>query len=78
VVVFVVHNERIKLMATWFNALATALIAAGFFGPLAALVYQVVPLNIGAVYLMGIAFGCFVLGIAIHLVGRAVLGRLRE
>ena len=45
---FLVHNERTKLTATWFNGLATALIAAGFFAPLAALFYGLTELRIGA------------------------------
>ena len=43
-----VHNERTKLTATWINTLATALVAAGFFAPVAALAYGISPLPIGA------------------------------
>jgi hypothetical protein len=36
---FLVHNERTKLTATWLNTLATALIAAGVFAPAVAALY---------------------------------------
>ena len=38
---FLIHNERTKLTAAWFNTLATALVAAGTFGPFAAQGYGV-------------------------------------
>jgi hypothetical protein len=44
---FLVHNERTKLTATWLNALATALIAAGLFAPFAALFYGLTELRVG-------------------------------
>jgi hypothetical protein len=75
---FLVHNERTKLTASWLNGLATALIAAGFFGPMAALVYQVVPLTVQSGYVIAIAFGCFALASVLHLFGIVYLRRLRE
>jgi hypothetical protein len=38
---FLIHNERTKPMANWFNALAAALVTAGVFAPLAAFFYGV-------------------------------------
>ncbi|MFA6264938.1 MAG: hypothetical protein WC670_04385 [Pseudolabrys sp.] len=38
---FLVHNERTKLMANWFNTLAAALLTAGVFAPVAALFCRV-------------------------------------
>lgn len=75
---FLVHNERTKLTATWFNTLATALIAAGFFGPVAALVYQIAPISIGTAYVTAVAFCCLGLGGVLHLIGFVFLRRLRE
>ncbi len=75
---FLVHNERTKLTASWFNALATALIAAGFFAPAAALLYGLTPLGIGLQYMIALALGCLGLGTGIHVIGRTVLRRLRE
>jgi hypothetical protein len=53
-----VHNERTKLIASWLNTLATALIAAGFFAPAAALVYGLSHPAIGAGYMLALAVGC--------------------
>lgn len=73
-----VHNERTKLTATWFNTLATALIAAGTFAPLAALFYGLTNTPIDGTYLAAAASGTLAFGLGLHLVGRAFLGKLRE
>ena len=75
---FLVHNERTKLTAAWFNTLATALVAAGTFAPLAALLYGFSSATAGRSSLAVSAGVCFVGGIALHLGGRALLRRLRE
>jgi hypothetical protein len=74
---FLVHNERTKLTAAWFNTLAAAVIAAGLFGPVAALVYQLAPVTIGTGYMIAVAFGCLALGGVLHLLGLVFLRRLR-
>jgi hypothetical protein len=76
--VFLVHNERTKLTAAWLNTLATALVAAGLFAPVAALVYGLSQPTLGAAYLVGLALGCLVVGIGLHMTGRVLLGKLRE
>jgi hypothetical protein len=73
-----IHNERTKLTATWFNTLATALVAAGVFAPAAAFIYGFSTLPIGSVYILTPPLICFSLGFAIHYLARALLGRLRE
>lgn len=75
---FLVHNERTKLTASWLNALATALLAAGAFAPGAALIYRLTPVGIGPRYMIAVAVGCFIIGGALHLLGRIFLRRLRE
>ena len=75
---FLVHNERTKLTATWFNTLATALVAAGTFAPIAALLYGFSSTTIDRSFLTMSAGVCFVGGIALHLGGRVLLRRLRE
>jgi len=72
------HNERTELTATWFNTLATALVAAGGFAPGAALFWGLSPPAIGAAYMLVAMFGCFALGLSLHFAGRAFLRRLRE
>jgi hypothetical protein len=76
--VFLVHNERTKLTATWLNALATALVAAGTFAPLAALMYGFSAPAANQIVLGGLALVCFVAGLCLHWGGRAYLKRLRE
>jgi hypothetical protein len=53
-----VRNERTKLTAAWLNTLATALVAAGFFAPAAALLYGLSQPVIGFGYMLALAFGC--------------------
>ena len=75
---FLVHNERIKLTASWLSAIGTALVAAGVFAPVAAFMYGLsrpeppgLPLSVATI-------ACFVVGVALHVLGRLALGRLRE
>lgn len=72
-----VHNERIKLTASWLNALASAAAAAGVIAPLAAGFYGVAnaPAS-GALLLAGAAIWLFV-GIGLHFAARHVLRNLR-
>ena len=73
-----VHNERTKLTASWLNALATALLAAGAFAPAAAWLYGLSALPIGAGYLSALACACLVAGVGLHFIGLSILGSLRE
>ena len=54
-----IHNERTKLTATWLNTLATALVAAGTFAPLAALLYGIAALPVGSFYVSALGIFCF-------------------
>ncbi len=74
--VSLVKNERTRLTANWLNALSTALIAAGFFAPGAALLYGLAQFATGFPYMLALALGCVALGAAIHVIARGVLGRL--
>ena len=73
-----VTKSSTKLTASWLNALATALIAAGGFAPAAAWIYGLSALPIGAFDLSAIALACTGVGIGLHVSALAVLGRLRE
>jgi hypothetical protein len=73
-----VFNERTKHTASWFNALATALIAAGAFAPAAAALYGISMPATGGGYLLVLMVGCFAIGASLHVFGRVLLGRLRE
>lgn len=73
-----IHNERTKLTASWLNTLATALVAAGVFAPLAAWTYGLSELPVSGAGLAAIAVACGVAGGSLHVTGVALLGRLRE
>ena len=75
---FLIHNERTKLTASWFNTLATALVAAGTFAPLVALLYGFSAPAANQVVLVALAFACLGAGVCLHWGGRAYLKRLRE
>ncbi|AXK80765.1 hypothetical protein DW352_09740 [Pseudolabrys taiwanensis] len=75
---FLVHNERTKLTASWLNTIATALIAAGAFAPAAAWLYGLSSLPVGAFYVSVLAFACGTVGVSLHMSALAMLGRLRE
>jgi hypothetical protein len=76
--VHLVHNERTKLTATWFNTLASAFVAAGLFAPLAAAIYGLAELRIGTGFVLGVILVCVTGGLFLHLIGRRFLGSLRE
>jgi hypothetical protein len=75
---FLVHNERTKLTATWLNTLATALVAAGTVGPFAARLYGFSNAPLDGAYLTISAGICFLGGLSLHLGGILFLRRLRE
>ena len=72
-----VHNERTKLTATWFNTLATALVATGGIAPVAAWLYGIADLKIEKLWAVSLASICVTLGAILHMIGRRFLGRLR-
>jgi hypothetical protein len=73
-----VANERLKLTASWFNALATALVAAGAFAPAAAVLYGLSAPALGGARTIALGLVCVLVGVGLHLAGRAMLKRLRE
>jgi hypothetical protein len=75
---FLIANERTKLTASWLNALATALVAAGVFAPAAALVYGLSQVTMSRWTMVALALSCVGAGGGLHLFGRVILGSLRE
>ena len=73
-----IHNERTKLTASWFNTMAAAFVGAGLFAPLAALAYGLAELRIGVSTVVGMVTVCVAGGAILHVIGWTVLGRLRE
>jgi hypothetical protein len=72
----VIHNERTKITATWLNGLATAATAAGAIAPAAAASYGISGGQFGWRFVVGTVTWLSV-GLALHLLARRVLGRLR-
>lgn len=73
-----VKNERTKLIAALFNALAVAVVAAGLFAPAAAMVYGISSLKLGAVYFATVILVCVGAGALLHWIGLSILRRLQE
>jgi len=72
------HAPGTKLTASWLNAIATALMAAGAFAPAAAWLYGLSSLPVGAFYVSMLAIACAAVGASLHISALAMLGRLRE
>ena len=78
IAVSLIHNERTKLTAAFVNTLATALVAAGGFAPLAAIIYGISNQHVAGTYVAFVIVVCIMIGVFLHWVGRALLGSLRE
>jgi hypothetical protein len=73
-----VRNEKRKLSASWCNTLATAVLTAGAFAPLAALFYELTNSTVDRRFLLSSTGICVVGGFALHFFGRFLLERLEE
>jgi hypothetical protein len=75
-----IHNERWKLTATWVNAVGVGIVIAGSVTPIVALAYglRAGPQPIGAGTIIVLTLVWILIGLALHLMARALLGRLRE
>jgi hypothetical protein len=72
------RNERRKLTASWFNARATALMAAGVFAPAASQIYGFGSNRADQTLVLISSAVCLAVSLILHLVGRQVLGGLEE
>ena len=71
-----IHNERIKYLATLVNTVASATIVAGVIAPLIAFTYGVSGPGGGRVAI-AISLVWLFTGAALHYAVRIILGRLR-
>ncbi|MBR0779658.1 hypothetical protein JQ625_32970 [Bradyrhizobium diazoefficiens] len=71
-----IRNEHAKLIATWFNTVGAAIIAAGTFVPAAQAIFSILPPSVDNGLVVGIGGVCVAAGIALHLMGHLVLGAL--
>ena len=72
-----VNNERWKLTATALNGVAIGVMVAGFIAPIIAVSYDVSTTPTSG-YFVAIGTVWFSTAIALHIVARALLGRLKE
>jgi hypothetical protein len=68
-----IHNERTKLSATWLNGLA----AIGGFAPTVSYFAEQNQQTLPAITSLAVAVACLTMSIALHLVARTLLGRLK-
>jgi hypothetical protein len=71
-----IHNERMKLTATWLNT-AAATLAGGVIAPVAATTYGAIGAPLTGLLPVAIGFGWLLAALCLHLFARAVLWRLR-
>ncbi|PYE90122.1 hypothetical protein C7477_102212 [Phyllobacterium leguminum] len=75
-----IHNERWKLTANWLNTVAAGTIIAGSLSPLVATTYGLptAAALFPAWLIVALPFVWISVGIMLHMVARAILGRLKE
>ena len=71
------RNEHMKLVANWCNTLATGVITAGVFVPIAQEIFNILPKDTDFGLVAGIGVVCFAVGLGIHIVAHLFLGALR-
>jgi len=72
-----IHNERMKLLATGLNNLAVATLVAGILAPIAGVLYGTSSASGNRGWLL-VTLIWLCAGFGLHVLGRIVLGRLRE
>jgi hypothetical protein len=73
-----VRNERRKLTVSWFNAIATALVAAGVFAPAASQIYGFGSNRADKTLVFISSAICVAVSLRLHWIGRQLLGGLEE
>lgn len=71
-----IHNERVKYLATLVNTVAGGTIVAGVIAPLVAFTYGV-PGPAGSAFAIAVSVIWLLTGAALHYAVRIILGRLR-
>ncbi len=69
-----IHNERVKLMATWMNNVGVGCVIAGFLAPSIGAATLELP---KAAWLILVQMIWIPIGVALHFMGRRILGGLR-
>lgn len=69
-----VHNEQVKLLATFLNGVGLAVFAVGGLAPIFA---SSMRFDGNSFVKVGVSFLCFAMGIGLHVVASRVLRRLK-
>jgi protein-S-isoprenylcysteine O-methyltransferase Ste14 len=72
-----IHNERIKYLATWLNAIASAVVVIGVVAPIAAVFYGATGSPSPGILALGGALWLLA-GLGLHLGVRRILKRIRS
>ena len=72
-----IHNERIKLTASWANTIAASILTVGTFMPAVQYFYGILPNETDGILMNGLFAICIGTGLLIHLFGQWILGGLR-
>ncbi len=70
------RNERLKFLANWMSAIATAVLTVGVFTPLAIKVYGIGGPPKNGDLLFYLPFGCMAGAVILHLLGHWILHAL--
>jgi hypothetical protein len=73
-----VINERLKLLAAWFNTVAAAFLTTGVVAPIVAIIYGLAPKMLDPMLVFASSSICMLVSGGLHLLGRHILGALQE
>lgn len=73
-----VSNERLKLLASYSNIVAAALLTTGVVGPIVAIVYGGAQTSLDAAFVIVSSLVCMLVSGGCHMLGRFILGALEE
>jgi hypothetical protein len=73
----VVLNERLKLIANFFNTVAAAILTTGVVAPIISFVFGFAPKNVDPALVLTTVLICGLVSYALHLGGRSILGGLQ-
>ena len=74
-----IHNERVRLTATWVNTVAAATIVTGVIAPIAAIVFGLsMSGTLSKTSFLLATLAWLLLGAILHLTARYILGSLQE
>lgn len=71
-----VHKEQVKLRATFLNSIGIGAILIGVFTPVTRLTYDTPASTNPLVWVVGPMVVCFLIGVALHLLGERQLEEL--